>query len=209
MVVKPYVKAKPFYIYIQVCCFYTLFIIAYSLYRCYVVKSSSKIYNRCHSSKKETAAHSALHGSGFDPLLYIKTWLCSSTGVTVHAAVCSVCDPQSGWLHALLSERTDGQVYAHLQGTQHYTSFACEKEEEVTVSMSGAVQFITSLLSGQGENGLCVCCAPTHSCSIKEVTTLVLFLNADCHSVRHQLKVGRISLETGVPKDLFINQLNH
>lgn len=130
----------------------------------------------------------------FDPLLYIKTWLCSSTGVTVHAAVCSVCDPQSGWLHALLSERTDGQVYAHLQGTQHYTSFACDKGEEVTVSMSGAVQCFTSLLSGQGENGLCVCCAPTHSCSIKEVTTLVLFLNADCHSVRHQLKVGRMCL---------------
>lgn len=35
-----------------------------------------------------------------------------------------------------------------------------------------------------------MCCAPTHSCSINEVTTLVLFLNADCHSVRHQLKVG-------------------
>ncbi|CAB1334550.1 unnamed protein product [Coregonus sp. 'balchen'] len=38
------------------------------------------------------------------------------------------------------------------------------------------------------ENGLCVCCAPTHSCSINEEETLVLYLNADCHSVRHQLK---------------------
>lgn len=47
---------------------------------------------------------------------------CSPTGVTVHAAVCSVCDPQSGRLNALLSERTDGQVYAHLPGTQHYAS---------------------------------------------------------------------------------------
>lgn len=42
-------------------------------------------------------------------------------------------------------------------------------------------------------NGLCLCCgAATHSCSINEVTTLVLFLNADCHSVRHQLKVSRL-----------------
>lgn len=48
--------------------------------------------------------------------------LCSSAGVTVHAAVCSVCDPQSGRLNAVLSERTDGQVYAHLPGTQHYAS---------------------------------------------------------------------------------------
>ena len=48
--------------------------------------------------------------------------VCSSTGVTVHAAVRSVCDPQPGRLHALLSERTDGQVDAHLPGKQLYAS---------------------------------------------------------------------------------------
>lgn len=43
--------------------------------------------------------------------------LCISTGVTVYAAVCSVCDTQSSWLNAVLSECTDGQVHAHLPGT--------------------------------------------------------------------------------------------
>lgn len=63
-----------------------------------------------------TPCSKSKHGSVFSP-----------TGVTVHAAVCSVCDPQSGRLHALLSERTDGQVYAHLPGTQQYASvvFCC------------------------------------------------------------------------------------
>lgn len=95
----------------------------------------------------------ALRGTGFDPLLYIKTWLCSS-GVTVHAAVCSVCDPQSGWLHALLSECTDGQVHAHLPGTQHKCCPLHHAEmpfqadvQEVTVNMSCAVQCFTSTLS--------------------------------------------------------------
>lgn len=37
-------------------------------------------------------------------------------GVAVHAAISSVRDPQSGWLHALLSERADGQVHADLPG---------------------------------------------------------------------------------------------
>lgn len=50
------------------------------------------------------------------PALNQNTPPCSSTGVTVHAAVCGVCDPQSGRLDALLSERTDGQVHAHLPG---------------------------------------------------------------------------------------------
>lgn len=40
----------------------------------------------------------------------------SSPGVAVHAAVCCVRDPQPGRLHALLSERTDGQVHADLPG---------------------------------------------------------------------------------------------
>lgn len=48
--------------------------------------------------------------------------VCSSTGVTVHAVVRSVCDPQPGRLHALLSERTDGQVDAHLPGKQLHAS---------------------------------------------------------------------------------------
>lgn len=50
---------------------------------------------------------------------------CPSTGVTVHAAVCSVCDPQPGRLNALLPERTDGQVYAHLPGRQALSSASC------------------------------------------------------------------------------------
>ncbi|XP_029694080.1 protein FAM189B [Takifugu rubripes] len=64
----------------------------------------------------------------------------------------------------------------------------------VILSLAGSMlscqnaQMVKSMLTCQVENGLCVCCAPTHSCSINEVTTLVLFLNADCHSVRHQLK---------------------
>ncbi|KAJ3597311.1 hypothetical protein NHX12_000839 [Muraenolepis orangiensis] len=49
-------------------------------------------------------------------------------------------------------------------------------------------QMVKSMLTCQVENGLCVCCAPTHSCSITEEETLVLYLNADCHSVRLQLK---------------------
>uniref|UniRef100_A0A8K9XEI5 Family with sequence similarity 189 member B n=1 Tax=Oncorhynchus mykiss TaxID=8022 RepID=A0A8K9XEI5_ONCMY len=64
----------------------------------------------------------------------------------------------------------------------------------VILSLAGSMlscqnaQMVKSLLTCQVENGLCVCCAPTHSCSINEEETLVLYLNADCHSVRHQLK---------------------
>ncbi|XP_075897074.1 protein ENTREP3 isoform X2 [Nelusetta ayraudi] len=64
----------------------------------------------------------------------------------------------------------------------------------VILSLAGSMlscqnaQMVKSMLTCQVENGLCVCCAPTQSCSMSEVTTLVLFLNADCHSVRHQLK---------------------
>lgn len=47
---------------------------------------------------------------------------CFPAGVPVHAAVRSVCDPQPGRLNALLSECTDGQVYAHLPGKLHYAS---------------------------------------------------------------------------------------
>lgn len=64
----------------------------------------------------------------------------------------------------------------------------------VILSLAGSMlscqnaQMVKSMLTCQVENGLCVCCAPTHSCSITEEETLVLYLNADCHSVRHQLK---------------------
>ncbi|KAJ8005037.1 hypothetical protein DPEC_G00142480 [Dallia pectoralis] len=64
----------------------------------------------------------------------------------------------------------------------------------VILSLAGSMlscqnaQMVKSLLTCQVENGLCVCCAPTHSCSINEEESLVLYLNADCHSVRHQLK---------------------
>ncbi|XP_034030623.1 protein FAM189B isoform X2 [Thalassophryne amazonica] len=64
----------------------------------------------------------------------------------------------------------------------------------VILSLAGSMlscqnaQMVKSMLTCQVENGLCVCCAPTHSCSITEEETLVLYLNADCHSIRHQLK---------------------
>ncbi|XP_068180318.1 protein ENTREP3 [Antennarius striatus] len=64
----------------------------------------------------------------------------------------------------------------------------------VILSLAGSMlscqkaQMVKSMLTCQVENGLCVCCAPTQSCSIREEETLVLHLNADCHSVRHQLK---------------------
>ncbi|XP_049902746.1 protein FAM189B [Epinephelus moara] len=64
----------------------------------------------------------------------------------------------------------------------------------VILSLAGSMlscqnaQMVKSMLTCQVENGVCVCCAPTHSCSITEEETLVLYLNADCHSVRHQLK---------------------
>ncbi|XP_041648760.1 protein FAM189B [Cheilinus undulatus] len=64
----------------------------------------------------------------------------------------------------------------------------------VILSLAGSMlscqnaQMVKSMLTCQVENGLCVCCTPTHSCSITEEETLVLYLNADCHSVRHQLK---------------------
>ncbi|XP_067365864.1 protein ENTREP3 [Channa argus] len=64
----------------------------------------------------------------------------------------------------------------------------------VILSLAGSMlscqnaQMVKSMLTCQVENGLCVCCAPTHSCSITEEETLVLYLNADCHSLRHQLK---------------------
>ncbi|XP_028282214.1 protein FAM189B [Parambassis ranga] len=63
----------------------------------------------------------------------------------------------------------------------------------VILSLAGSMlscqnaQMVKSMLTCQVEHGQCVCCAPTHPCSITE-ETLVLSLNADCHSVRHQLK---------------------
>ncbi|XP_077432759.1 protein ENTREP3 [Vanacampus margaritifer] len=64
----------------------------------------------------------------------------------------------------------------------------------VILSLAGSMlscqnaQMVKSMLTCQVENGRCVCCTPTESCSSKEDGTLVLNLNSDCHSVRHQLK---------------------
>lgn len=64
----------------------------------------------------------------------------------------------------------------------------------VILSLAGSMlscqnaQMVKSMLTCQVENSLCVCCAPTHPCSIEEEDTLILYLNADCHSVRNQLK---------------------
>uniref|UniRef100_A0A7N6C067 Uncharacterized protein n=1 Tax=Anabas testudineus TaxID=64144 RepID=A0A7N6C067_ANATE len=64
----------------------------------------------------------------------------------------------------------------------------------VILSLAGSMlscqnaQMVKSMITCQVENGLCVCCAPTQSCSITEEDNLVLYLNADCHSLRHQLK---------------------
>nr|XP_020462946.1 protein FAM189B [Monopterus albus] len=63
----------------------------------------------------------------------------------------------------------------------------------VILSLAGSMlscqnaQMVKSMLTCQVDNGLCVCCTPTQSCSITEEETLVLYLNADCHSLRHQL----------------------
>ncbi|XP_031432552.1 protein FAM189B [Clupea harengus] len=64
----------------------------------------------------------------------------------------------------------------------------------VILSLAGSMlscqnaQMVKSLLTCQVENGLCVCCDPKDTCSLSEDDTLVLYLHADCHSVRHQLK---------------------
>uniref|UniRef100_A0A1A7XIV0 Family with sequence similarity 189, member B n=2 Tax=Iconisemion striatum TaxID=60296 RepID=A0A1A7XIV0_9TELE len=64
----------------------------------------------------------------------------------------------------------------------------------VILSLAGSMlscqnaQMVKSMLTCQVENGLCVCCSHTQACSMEEEDTLVLYLNADCHSVRHQLK---------------------
>ncbi|XP_013882921.1 protein FAM189B [Austrofundulus limnaeus] len=64
----------------------------------------------------------------------------------------------------------------------------------VILSLAGSMlscqnaQMVKSMLTCQVDNGLCVCCAPTHPCSIEAEDTLVLYLNVDCHSVRHHLK---------------------
>ncbi|KAG8010036.1 hypothetical protein GBF38_014187 [Nibea albiflora] len=64
----------------------------------------------------------------------------------------------------------------------------------VILSLAGSMlscqnaQMVKSMLDCKLENGLCVCCAPTRPCSITEEETLVLYLNANCSSVRHQLK---------------------
>uniref|UniRef100_A0A1A8BRY3 Family with sequence similarity 189, member B n=1 Tax=Nothobranchius kadleci TaxID=1051664 RepID=A0A1A8BRY3_NOTKA len=64
----------------------------------------------------------------------------------------------------------------------------------VILSLAGSMlscqnaQMVKSMLTCQVENGLCVCCSHTQDCSIEKEDTLVLYLNVDCHAVRHQLK---------------------
>ncbi|KAL2084138.1 hypothetical protein ACEWY4_019656 [Coilia grayii] len=64
----------------------------------------------------------------------------------------------------------------------------------VILSLAGSMlscqnaQMVKSLPACQVENGLCVCCDPKDICSLTEDETLVLYLHADCNSVRHQLK---------------------
>nr|XP_061789540.1 protein ENTREP3-like [Nerophis lumbriciformis] len=64
----------------------------------------------------------------------------------------------------------------------------------VILSLAGSMlscqnaQMVKSMLTCQVENGRCICCVPPESCSSKEDGTLVLNLNSDCHSIRHQLK---------------------
>ncbi|XP_019734137.1 protein FAM189B [Hippocampus comes] len=64
----------------------------------------------------------------------------------------------------------------------------------VILSLAGSMlscqnaQMVKSMLTCEIENGRCVCCVAAEPCSSKEDGTLVLNLNSDCHSVRHQLK---------------------
>ncbi|XP_058256724.1 protein ENTREP3 isoform X2 [Hemibagrus wyckioides] len=64
----------------------------------------------------------------------------------------------------------------------------------VILSLAGSMlscqnaQMVKSYLTCRVEHGLCVCCDPKQTCSLIEDETLVLYLHADCHSVRHQLK---------------------
>uniref|UniRef100_A0A3Q2XLV8 Uncharacterized protein n=1 Tax=Hippocampus comes TaxID=109280 RepID=A0A3Q2XLV8_HIPCM len=70
----------------------------------------------------------------------------------------------------------------------------------VILSLAGSMlscqnaQMVKSMLTCEIENGRCVCCVAAEPCSSKEDGTLVLNLNSDCHSVRHQLKVRRLRL---------------
>ncbi len=52
---------------------------------------------------------------------------------------------------------------------------------------------IISVCLLQMENRLCLCCDPKQTCSLTEDETLVLYQHTDCHSVRHQLKVGSLN----------------
>ncbi|XP_062847976.1 protein ENTREP3 [Trichomycterus rosablanca] len=64
----------------------------------------------------------------------------------------------------------------------------------VILSLAGSMlscqnaQIVKSYLTCQVEKSLCLCCDPKHTCNLEEEETLELYLHADCHSVRHQLK---------------------
>ncbi len=53
--------------------------------------------------------------------------------------------------------------------------------------------YIISVCLLQMENRLCLCCDPKQTCSLTGDETLVLYQHTDCHSVRHQLKVGSLN----------------
>uniref|UniRef100_A0A673JH30 Si:dkey-7f3.9 n=1 Tax=Sinocyclocheilus rhinocerous TaxID=307959 RepID=A0A673JH30_9TELE len=53
-----------------------------------------------------------------------------------------------------------------------------------------AVCVILSLAGSMLSCRLCLCCDVKQTCSPTEDETLVLYQHTDCHSVRHQLKVG-------------------
>ncbi|XP_051922148.1 protein ENTREP3 isoform X2 [Hippocampus zosterae] len=88
----------------------------------------------------------------------------------------------------------------------------------VILSLAGSMlscqnaQMVKSMLTCEIENGRCVCCVPTEPCSSKEDGTLVLNLNSDCHSVRHQLKLAphrsrSVNPECTTPQDAFLTNV--
>ncbi|XP_026867238.2 protein FAM189B isoform X2 [Electrophorus electricus] len=88
----------------------------------------------------------------------------------------------------------------------------------VILSLAGSMlscqnaQMVKSYLTCQVENGLCLCCDPKQTCSLSEDETLVLYMHADCHSVRHQLKLAphrtrSVNPECTTPQDAFLTNM--
>ncbi|TTB12809.1 Ras-related protein Rab-13 [Bagarius yarrelli] len=88
----------------------------------------------------------------------------------------------------------------------------------VILSLAGSMlscqnaQMVKSYLTCRVEHGLCVCCDPKQTCSLIEDKTLVLYLHADCHSVRQQLKLAphrtrSVNPECNTPQDAFLTNM--